>query len=266
MRGIMKKLLIAGAALAALIGTPALAADMALKAAPPPAAPAWSWTGFYAGVNLGGAWGTSKYTFLPGPAWTGGSGAQLAADGGPSLKMSSVSGGGQIGYNWQVNTIVFGAEADIEYTGLRKTNLFTQPGPACGCIVTPYTFTESSRSDWMATVRGRLGVTTGRVLFYGTGGVAFADSASADTLNFPTLAPAATFTGAGARSSIQTGWTAGGGVEWAFNDHWTAKAEYLYARFPTSTTGMNPINTTFTQSYTDRLTVNLARLGVNYKF
>jgi outer membrane immunogenic protein len=263
----MKRTIAAIAVISALTGTSALAADMAFKAPPPPA-PAWSWTGFYAGVNLGGAWGTSKYTFLPGPAWSAGgspSGAQLATDGAASLNMSSVSGGGQIGYNWQVNNIVFGPEADIQYTGLRRTRVFTQLGPL-PTIVTPYTFTESSRSDWMATVRGRLGVAAGRVLFYCTGGVAFADSASADTLNFPTLAPPATFTGTGARSSIQTGWTAGGGIEWAFNDHWTAKAEYLYARFPTNTTAMTPINVIFTQSYTDRLTVNLARAGLNYKF
>lgn len=265
----MKRTFLAVAALATLIGTPALAADMAppVYKAPPPAAPMWSWSGFYAGVNLGGAWGTSKYTltFPPGTGWSPANQTQLANDGAATLNMGSVSGGGQIGYNWQVNNIVFGPEADIQYIGLRKTNAFTQPGPILG-LITPYTFTESSRSDWMATVRGRLGVTAGRVLFYGTGGVAFANSASADTLNFPTLLPAATFTGAGARSSVQTGWTAGGGVEWAFTDHWTAKAEYLYARFPTSTTGINPINVTFTQAYTDRLTVNLARAGVNYKF
>jgi outer membrane immunogenic protein len=262
----VKKLLVAGAALAALTASPVFAADMPMRA-PLPAAPAWSWAGFYAGVNLGGAWGTSKYTltFPPGTGWLTVNQSQLANDGAATLNMGSVSGGGQIGYNWQVNNIIFGPEADIQYIGLRKTNTFTQLGPL-PTIITPYTFTESSRSDWMATVRGRLGVAAGRVLFYGTGGVAFADSASSDTLNFPTLLPAATFTGAGARSSVQTGWTAGGGVEWAFSDHWTAKAEYLYARFPTSTTGMNPINTVFTQSYTDRLTVNLARMGVNYKF
>jgi len=265
----MKKLLIAGAALAALAGSPVFAADLALKA-PPPAAPAWSWSGFYAGVNLGGAWGTSTYAFQPGAAWATGLGgaaapAQLVKDGAAKLNMSSISAGGQIGYNWQVSNIVFGPEADIQYIGLRKTNSFTQNGPL-PFIGTPYVFTETSRSDWMATVRGRLGVASGRVLFYGTGGVAFADSASADTLTFPTFVPVPTFTGAGTRSSVQTGWTAGGGVEWAFSDHWTAKAEYLYARFPTSTTGMNPINTILTQSYTDRLAVNLARLGVNYKF
>ena len=131
--------------------------------------------------------------------------------------------------------VVFGAQADIQYIGLRKTNLFTQPGPP-PTLVTPYTFTESSRSDWMATVRGRIGLAPGRWLVYGTGGVAFADSRSSDTLAFPTLAPAALFTSTGARSSTQTGWTAGGGVEWAFDDHWTARGEYLYAQFPKTTT------------------------------
>ena len=128
--------------------------------------------------------------------------------------------------------VVFGAQADIQYIGLRKTSLFTQPGPP-PTLVTPYTFTESSRSDWMATVRGRIGLAADG---FGTGGVAFADSRSSDTLAFPTLAPAALFTSTGARSSTQTGWTAGGGVEWAFDDHWTARGEYLYAQFPKTTT------------------------------
>jgi outer membrane immunogenic protein len=252
----------------------AQAADMALKA-PPPVAPAWTWTGFYVGLNLGGAWGNSSYTLLPDAVWATtpppNAQTQLTGDGLATLHMSSVSAGGQVGYNWQVHNVLFGGEADIQYIGLHKTNVFTQNGPLGVNIVTPYIITESSRSDWMATIRGRLGLVAGRVLFYGTGGVAFADSQSADTLNFPTLLPAATFTGTGARSSVQTGWTAGGGVEWAFNDHWTAKAEYLYARFPTSTTRMTAINaglfnTGVTQAYSDRLAVNLARLGLNYKF
>lgn len=243
----------------------AQAADMALKA-PPPIAPAWTWTGFYVGLNLGGAWGNSSYALLPSADWAPNARTQLTGDGLASLHMSSVSAGGQVGYNWQVSNVVFGGEADIQYIGLHKTNVFTQNGPLGVIIVTPYTITESSRSDWMATIRGRLGLAAGRVLFYGTGGVAFADSQSADTLNFPTLLPAATFTGTGARSSVQTGWTAGGGVEWAFNDHWTAKAEYLYAGFPTSTTGMTTINGTIRQAYSDQLAVNLARLGLNYKF
>ena len=68
----MKKLLIAGAALAALIGTPALAADMAAPVykAPPPVAPAWSWTGFYIGLNGGGVWGKDHLTSSPADAGT----------------------------------------------------------------------------------------------------------------------------------------------------------------------------------------------------
>jgi outer membrane immunogenic protein len=270
----MKKLLVASAAALALSASSVLAADLAPAPAPepyykaPPPVEYLSWTGFYAGLNLGGAWGDSKYnlTFPPATAYPPVTQALLANDGAATLHMSNVSSGGQIGYNWQVNNLVLGPEADIQYMGLRKTNVFTQNGPVAAPIVTPFVFTESSRSDWMATIRGRLGFAAGRVLFYGTGGVAFADSQSADTLAFPTFAPPATFTGTGARSSIQTGWTAGGGIEWAFNDHWTAKAEYLYAQFPTSTTAMTPINTIFLQAYTDRLTVNLARAGVNYKF
>jgi outer membrane immunogenic protein len=261
------KLIVSFVAVSAILGiSAASAADLPArtytKAPAMMVEPTYSWSGFYVGGNLGGAWGKSDYNFIPAGAWTG---VDLTRDGAARLNMANVSGGGQAGYNWQINRLVLGLEADIQYIGLRKTNIFTQNGPLAG-IFTPYVFTESSKSEWLATVRGRIGFTADHILFYGTGGLAIADSRSSDTLAFPTLAPAATFTSIGSRSDTQLGWTAGGGVEWAFAPNWSAKGEYLYAQFGRTTTAMTPINTIFLQSYSDRLSLNVARIGVNYHF
>jgi outer membrane immunogenic protein len=253
----------------AVVGGAASAADLAArpytKAPPPVIEQPYDWTGFYIGANLGGAWGSSDFDFLPGPQWAPASQVALGRDGAAQLKSSNVSGGVQAGYNWQINRAVLGFEGDFQYIGLSAMNSFTQNG-TLPTLVTPYVFTETARSNWLATVRGRIGFTADHVLFYGTGGLAIADSRSSDTLAFPTLSPAATFTGVGARSDTLLGWTAGGGIEWAFARNWSVKGEYLFAQFDRTTTAMSTIGATFTQSYSDRLKLNVARVGVNYHF
>ena len=83
----MKKFLIAGAALATMIGTPAFAADMALKAAPPPPTPVCVWCGFYIGVNAGGSWDSNDPAIY----------IQAGGTASSNLNTSSFAGGGQIG-------------------------------------------------------------------------------------------------------------------------------------------------------------------------
>jgi outer membrane immunogenic protein len=95
-----------------MIGTPALAADMSLKAPPP--APARGWAGFYAGAQFGGLWDRGRLTETTGfvPSLTG----NVTTNG------SGIIGGGHIGCNWQRGNIVFGPEADLEGTSLNKTS------------------------------------------------------------------------------------------------------------------------------------------------
>src|SRR6185312_12047858 len=87
-----------------------------------------------------------------------------------------------------------------------------------------YTFTSSFKSDWLVTLRPRLGYAFDRLLLYATGGLAIANqkfSQSIVQLNTP-------FVETGAVSRTSTGWTAGAGAEYALDNRWSLKAEYLY--------------------------------------
>src|SRR5690242_10743769 len=125
----MKKLSTAVAAIA-LLGTPAFAADMPVKAPPmAPAAPVYNWTGWYAGVNAGASFGNAKTVFNIAPVTTGIPGALGATFPGVGFSDREYTdgfiGGGQIGYNWQWSPlIVLGLEADFQGAAERdSTNL-----------------------------------------------------------------------------------------------------------------------------------------------
>jgi outer membrane immunogenic protein len=171
-------------------------------------------------------------------------GAYVGLNGGYGWANSSfgepdgASGGGQIGYNWQRGRFVFGVEGDLQASDINGSE-FGAFGNARTDI------------DWFSTVRGRLGIANGPLLIYGTGGVAFAD-----------IDNRVAFTGGPTLRSddTQTGYAVGGGLEWAFAPHWTAKAEYLYLGFgdDTLTSGATSVRV--------NNDVQVARVGLNYKF
>lgn len=201
----MQKLL-AAVALSALLTAPALGADlrrpMPVKAPPAPVVTAYSWTGCYLGAQIGLQWGrdhTAEFTD-----------AGVFNNFDERFDSSGFIGGGHLGCNWQTSNIVFGIEGDFEGS--------TVDGG--------YTLTNGNGTDfdlrWQASIRGRLGVAFDRVLIYVTGGAAFAD------LRY------AYFTAAGVReqfSDTRTGWTVGGGVEWAMFGNWSARGEYRFTDF-----------------------------------
>ncbi len=199
---------------AAALSTSALAADIPARMpvkAPPPVVVAPSWAGFYIGVNVGAAWNRAEFTDFGGPT-------PLAFPRGTtywSPDKAGFTGGGQVGYNFQSSNFVFGVEADLNYVSNKSS--ITLPGVPFGPI------TATSKLDWMATVRGRLGVAFSSTLFYVTGGWAFAHFE--DTWNIP---------GATIQGNVEktrSGWTAGGGIEHMFARNWTVKVEALYADF-----------------------------------
>jgi outer membrane immunogenic protein len=230
-----------------------LAADMAVKA--PMAAPptAYNWTGWYAGLNVGGGWGDSKNNFtatFP-PATPAGS---------DTTQMNGVIGGGQLGYNWQSGTWVFGLETDIQGAGLRGSN-----NTACslaGCIVPGSTIADTEKLTWFGTTRGRVGVTSGGWLAYVTGGAAYGGVSATGITNLPGVGTITV-----AKSSTQTGWTVGGGIEASLTGKWTWKVEYLYMDLGTvNASAPDPFIAGATVGGSAHFTDNILRAGVNTHF
>lgn len=239
----------------------ALAADMPLKAPPPMAPTAFSWAGPYVGLNAGAAWGLSD------PQMTASNGAYLVpgdvalfnANGSPRFRPDAFTGGAQVGYNWQSQNIVWGIEADFESFRLRAANAVTVPYiPAFA----PNTFTlnQAVSTDWLATVRPRVGWANNNWLIYGTGGLAVTRLSYSGTFT-DTFGAAE----AGSFSKIVPGWAAGAGAEWAFANNWSAKIEYLFVDFGRTTTGVGTENVFQPISHSANLKADILRVALDYQ-
>lgn len=267
----MKRLLIGIAAVASLLATGALAADLPVKTytkAPVYVEPVFDWTGFYVGGNVGYSWGRSSDTSTV----TNGAGTVLFTSAGRT-NLDGVVGGGQIGYNWQIQSWVFGLEADIQGTDEKGTRNFTCPTGTCtptfGVIAVfpgpALPVALSQKIDWFGTVRGRIGfLAIPQVLFYATGGFAYGEVDSKETIG---LAAPQAFS----QSNTSVGWTVGAGVEGAIGGNWTARLEYLYVDLSKVSGSFATTQAAFgggaiISSYSSRVTDNIVRVGINYKF
>jgi outer membrane immunogenic protein len=273
---------IAVSAFAAVAATSAAsAADMAPRYTKAPAAvvEVWNWTGFYVGGNVGYSWGrgssdVSYFNSVTGAAIVPPAGSIVGA----GYDMNGAIAGGQIGYNWQNGNWVFGLEADAQWSDEKGSANYrcaaTNVGGPClpGLTFLPAGATGTGLTlnqhlEWFGTVRGRVGIlATPKVLFYGTGGLAYG--------SIKTTGALAGFNGAGAVASIgstsdvRLGWTVGAGVEGKINRNWSAKLEYLYMDFDTFRAG------TFTLAPAALVSANVdsrfrdhvLRAGLNYTF
>jgi outer membrane immunogenic protein len=260
--GVMKKLLLGSIAFISFAAGPAMAADMRTKApiykAPPPP-PVYSWSGIYIGLNAGGAWAKSDFLWSSQMASVAVNN-QINAIAPTTFRPSGFTGGGQIGFNYQAGPIVWGGEADLEYTGLSANRSVTYLGVLNGL---PNTINQSVESKWLATLRGRLGIANGPWLAYATGGLAISRVSYNDFEIFSNNGQIFT----ASSSATKAGWTAGGGIEWAFAPSWSVKAEYLYVDLGNVTyTSIGSINPANSIRHEHRFTENIARVGVNYKF
>jgi outer membrane immunogenic protein len=243
------------------LGSAALAADIPLKAPPPPV---WSWTGFYIGGNVGYSWGSANWSYSD-PSFTGtNTGSQ---------KLDGFIGGLQIGYNWQLNPMwVLGVEADIQGSGEKGSSSFSDPYFCDFCgggSEQAVDGTVSSAIRWFGTARARAGVLVSpTMLLYGTGGLAYGGINTSGS--FFDTAPGCTpaiCNWAFSQTATKLGWTVGGGVEGAIANsrNWTWKVEYLYLNFGSlsgSSFGADPLAYSWSTSVTD----NVVRVGVNYLF
>jgi outer membrane immunogenic protein len=293
----MKKLAIAIAAIA-LIGTPAFAADMAVKmpvkAPPPPPAPVYSWTGFYVGANGGYGWGSTSGDLVSTDPLTA---LPLSFGFAPSYASSfHQSGGivgGQVGYNSQLSQIwVAGVEADIQYAHIAGSSFHTVfQSPAQFGNNFPLDVSTERKLDWFGTIRGRLGVLASpSLLIYGTGGFAYGNTKASGsvTLRGPpgggenfflsstgciAEIPASTFPAsntcyAGSDSRTTIGWAAGAGIEYHLFNNLTAKLEYLHLDLGNQTVTLASTTTpgVFMGYGFNHEQVNMIRAGLNYQF
>jgi outer membrane immunogenic protein len=219
----MKSFLLGCSALLALVlAGVANAADVSVSEKhpvyQPVVTPSYDWSGLYVGLNGGGSWGISRFNFaVPGTAGVGTTGGLF---------------GGTAGANYQIGHLVLGLEGDFDWADVSGSGHCSVAG-----------FTCSSRNDWLGTARGRIGYAFDRFMPYVTGGAAFGD--------LKATAPAWASIG-----SEQTGWTVGGGIEYALSNKWTIKLEYLHVDF-------GNINWPPVRVHFDEDTV---RAGINYKF
>jgi outer membrane immunogenic protein len=224
-------------------GGAARAADLPPAPQLPPLEAQPLWTGFYAGLNVGGAFGSSRNAF------------SIAGFGLPTFNtpLQGVVGGGEAGYNWQTGPWVLGLEANFEGSGFSGSRTAPCLPPLCGALAASYT----QKLPWFGTLRPRVGYALGNWLLYATGGGALGQVDTSAT------AAIGSFVANNKRSQTRGGWTLGGGLEVALAPGWSAKIEYLYLDLGSHTTtylATPPI------SNASRFSANVITAGVNYHF
>lgn len=232
----------------------------AAEASPPPA---FSWAGAYIGMNMGGAiplYDSERLQAL--------SGFGLSAyDLYPASRVGAgVTFGLQAGYNWQYQNWVYGLETDFNFLDGQRAPMgtFVAPPSYAATGVNSYSLNPDSGSTYFSSLRGRLGFAVDRTLYYLTGGFANGGWRGASTLTLNGGGPGNPFNAANSQSS-QTKYALGAGVEYAFADHWSARAEYLFlnqsrnAQIFANAAG-------FVYAPINQADSHILRFGVNYHF
>jgi high affinity Mn2+ porin len=224
---------------------------MVTKAPPPSSIPTdFNWTGFYAGGHLGYAWGSSNWT----GAGVSGS-LNLAQPVDTFDEAGSFFEGLQAGYNYMLpNRVVIGAEIDASFpafqnlAGISTGGISNFTSPTLGAA----SYSETVLSS--GTVRGRIGYAPGSWLFYATGGFAW----SYDQLTLTQLASGTT----DMPFLWRLGWVAGAGVEVPILPHWSARLEYLFTDYGTSSV----LFANAGQRFNSDFSLQELRAGLNYQF
>lgn len=270
----MRSHLIGAIALLALGVAPAMAADMPVKAMPA-APPVPTWTGFYIGVNGGGAWGSvdpNVRDIGPNSFFAFANIAAVTGKGSQFFHTSGGLAGGQVGYLYQVSRAIFGVEAAIDWTNLGGS---VSNGPTVYPVTPPSTFSWNLRGnyDYLATFLGRVGFDMGMWYPYLTaGGAATHIKYSATYVD--TFYPSTSINSFG---NDAFGWALGGGAEVRFAEHWMLRGEYLHLDFDTvggiGTIACSPgvgncvgagFSTKF--QYNVKFRQDLARVALSYRF
>ena len=188
--------------------------------------PVFSWAGLYFGASMGGA-----VPLHPGETLQAASGLLGAPyDLHPtSRERAGVTFGANVGYNFQSGPWVYGAETELNFLDGRRgpAGTFLAPPAYAAMGVGSYRLTPNTDGTYFGSFRGRLGYAFGRALVYGTFGVASGGWRGASTLTLNGGGPGNPFT-SGLTASSRMKYVAGAGLEYALDDHWSARAEYLF--------------------------------------
>jgi outer membrane immunogenic protein len=235
-------------------------ADVAVNAPPPPPVPVFSWTGFYIGANIGGAWANPN-------RWTD---TLLLTNFNNNNNNNGVFiGGAQVGGNYQIGSFVIGGEWDFDWASNNNNNNTGVVIPGVGNVVV------TSNNRWITTVAARFGWAIDRWLVYGKAGGSWGGNNNLTVTNLTTgvsftcnsaRAPLTAFTSCGNNSA--GGWLVGAGFEYAFTNNWTVKFEYDYLGLGSRTlfipaTAPLLAGDTFTSNNRN---VQMVKVGVNYLF
>lgn len=272
----MKKVLLTAVSLTALAGS-AFAADLpSIKSAPVAPVPIHTWSGLYAGLNVGYGFGNNALE----------QGSMVEYPNGKYLGFwnknqspTGVVGGGQIGYNYQVNPwLVVGGEADIQASDMNSSRSYYTTGVAYS--IDRIFINTANSIDWFGTARGRIGVTVpsySNIFVYGTGG--FAYGYVNNTVGIADIwsnsSGSSGFSGSSTYGDTKLGWTAGGGLEWSPSSFpaWSAKVEYLYLNLGSLSQNINTTYQTgqatccaFVATQTTPTQFQTVRVGLNWHF
>jgi outer membrane immunogenic protein len=216
-----------------------------------------TWTGFYFGGQIGYGWlnPDANLTPLPQPDFS----AAVRTD--VDLDANGITGGGQIGYNYQLGHFVIGAETDFSGSDMGDSTTHT------GTIGRETQFYHADENiDWYGTARLRLGFAPScRFLLYGTGGLAYGDANCSGNLSFGSSSEHYPIS----FDEMKIGWAAGGGGEFSLNRHWSVRAEYLYIDLGDkfgSASGLPENHRPFRVDYHWETAAHTFNFGLNYRF
>jgi outer membrane immunogenic protein len=242
----MKRILFTTVSLGALgLLSPALGADLTpyVKALPV-AAPLYDWSGFYVGVFGGGGLGNHNVNNANGPAGF----ANFTAN----YESKGALAGGEVGYNWQSGSVLFGIEGDGFWSGIKGDDAAQV---AAGAFAIGSVDATKLRSG--ATLRARGGITVDRLLLFFTGGWAYGNFLHTNT--DPVF-------GIDQFTAHRSGLAAGGGIAYALTDNLIGKVEYRYYDFGRYSRAGNPLTPNGQLPYTVDSTYSVVTLGLDYKF
>ncbi len=239
---LLRKILMSTVVLVGAMGA-ASASDLPTTKGPPayiPPPPVFTWTGLYAGGQVGYQWGTTD-TNIYGPA-----GTYLGSV--PSYSDNGFTGGVHVGYNYQIGQFVVGLEADANGLAYRGNDT---------AVPLKFTFTGATNETVDGSIRGRVGYAFDHALFYATGGLAIGEFNNTSSVTYHVDPSFSWWT-------TRLGWTVGGGIEYALSNNWSVRGEYRY-------TDYGSFNETYGAPFSGyyarvHLTDNRVQLGISYKF